>query len=567
MDEAELPDCSLLDVKCHVTNWFRDFALGALDPAFAWIAGIAFGIPPVPEGVEGLWSGVLAVTNILFVLLVLAGGGVVMAHGTVQTRYGPGEVLGRTAFAFIASNASLWISREMLRAANGISRGIAAMAINPDEAAERLHERMSVIAMEGVVFLVLILVALVVLLVVWIIADVVRIAMSIVLVVAAPALLVFHALPQTNRIAALWWRSMAGLCAIPIGQSLAFSALMKLFFEGQLRFFGHYPLDDAGGQAAGAGDGGVARAMAIAPMVLPADRADGTTPLFDLILFLVLVYIQIRIPFWVMKLVWAPGPGSSPIMALAKGVAAMILFRHLSGLKFPKPGPSWGIDLRKPRALPPGRRTPALLNGKNPARIEGGPGRRPGELPSAPPKAPRELGPGRADARRDDWRTPPPHEPGRPRPAGPGTFPMPGAERPTTGGPRPRPAGGNTAPQGRTGKGSGGKRSRSGQLELFRPGPALKTSSTRPSASSEGGPKRRWRQGVLPTPPPERVPGKRGPRRLGEVFDAPAASPRRPRPPRGQLPLFANPKKHWVQRPLPLGRVALNQDQKKRKEG
>src|SRR5690606_29348133 len=204
----------------------------------------------------------------------------------------------------------LWISREMLRAANGISKGVAAMAINPDEAAERLHERMSVIAMEGVVFLVLILVALVVLLVVWIIADVVRIVMSIVLVVAAPALLVFHALPQTNRIAALWWRSMAGLGAIPIGHSLAFSVIMQLFFEGQLRFFGHYPVDS--GQAAGGG--GVVRAMAIAPMVLPMDRADGTTPLFDLILFLVLVYIQIRIPFWAMKLVWAPGQGSSPIM-------------------------------------------------------------------------------------------------------------------------------------------------------------------------------------------------------------------------------------------------------------
>src|SRR5690606_6785000 len=141
------------------------------------------------------------------------------------------------------------------------------------------------------------------------------------------------------------------------------------------------------------------------------------------------------------------GQGSSPIMALAKGVVAMLLLRHLSGLKFARSGPAWGIDLRKPRALPPGRRTAVLLEGKSSPRIEGGPGRRPGELPSAPPKTPRELVPGRAEARRDDWRTPPTHEPGRPRPAGPGTFTMPGADRPAGGGPRPRPTGGNTAPQ------------------------------------------------------------------------------------------------------------------------
>jgi len=73
-------------------------------------------------------------------------------------------------------------------------------------------------------------------------------------------------------------------------------------------------------------------------------------------------------------------------------------------------------------------------------------------------------------------------------------------------------------------------------------------------------PKRRWRQGVLPTPPPVRVPGRRATQRLGLPAPAPQTSaglrhlPDMPpltwnKPPhvKGQRALFPSPKRVWKQ--------------------
>ncbi len=541
-------ECGFGDVGCQVSAWFADLVADALNPLFEWVATAAFHVPLPSEGVEGLWAGVLTTANLLFVLLVLAGGGLLMGQGTVQTRYGLGEVLGRIAFAFIACNASLWIAKELFTAANGISRGIGALGLDPVEAAQNMRERMQVLLMEGVAFTVLLLLALVVGLVVWVIADVVRTVMSIVLVIAAPLLLAFHALPQTNRLAALWWRSMAGLCAMPIAQCLAFIVMMRIFFEGQMSLFGHMVPDVPDAVALLGAPTGPARPD-------EGDSEAGGTALYDLVLFLVVVYIQIRVPFWVMKLVWSPHPGSSPIMTAAKAAAAVLLFKTLRGLNFSR-GPSTGLGPppgpgRLRGTLIPLRRRPPRLSGPGAAGASGGalppgPGGPSGGLDRVRPsiwwyrprpehRAPAgELGAGRKEL-----------------PAGGDARGLPGP-RGLEGPPPPRPHGTNPA-RARLGDGSYPKRPRSEQQELFRPAPP-------PPKKPEGtGPRRRWRQGVLPTPPPERAPGRRGTRRLGEVFDAPRQGPERPlRPPRGQVPLFANPKKHWVQRRLPLNRVGFN---------
>ncbi|WP_017559354.1 hypothetical protein [Nocardiopsis baichengensis] len=550
--ELESPiECGFGDVGCHVSAWFADLVVGALNPLFAWVASVAFRVPLPSEGVEGLWAGVLTVANLLFVLLVLAGGGLLMGHHTVQTRYGLGEVLGRLVFAFIACNASLWIAKELFTAANGISRGIGALGLDPVEAAENMRERMQVLLMEGVAFTVLLLVALVVGLVVWVIADVVRTVMSIVLVIAAPLLLCFHALPQTNRLAALWWRSMAGLCAMPIAQCLAFIVMMKLFFEGQMSLYGHMVPDVPDAVALLGAPTGDARPE-------EGDSEAGGTALYDLVLFLVVVYIQIRVPFWVMKLVWSPHPGSSPVMTAAKAAAAVLLFKTLRNLSFTrKPstglGPPGGSGMLRAHLTPLRRRLPRL-GGPGAAGAPGGP------LPPGPsgPSGPS----GGVDRVRPSiwWYRPRPEHRGAAGELGTGRKELPPGDVPRGlpgprglgGPPPPRPHGTNPA-RGRLGDGSTPKRPRSEQQELFRPAPP-------PTKKSEAsGHRRRWRQGVLPIPPPERAPGRRGAKRLGEVFDAPVKGPERPvRPPRGQVPLFANPKKHWVQRRLPLDRVGFN---------
>ncbi|MBB5998472.1 hypothetical protein [Streptomonospora salina] len=526
-------ECGMMEVSCHVTAWFGDLVAGALNPLFGWIAGIAFRVPQPGHGVEGLWSGVLVTTNLLFVLLVAAGGAVLMARETAQTRYGLGEILGRLAFAGVAANSSLWIARELFRAANGTAEAVGAMGIDTGEAVANLRDRAEWVLAEGVVFTVLLLVALVVMLVVWVVTDVVRVVMSIVLVIAAPLLLAFHALPQTNRLAALWWRSMAGLCAMPVLQSLAFIAMMRLFFEGQFALFGHVNGTVSPGEQVPEGENNL---------------------LYDLIMFLVLVYVQIRIPFWVMKLVWSPHPGASPIMGAAKVVAMMVLYRSLRGLRLSKSEP-FSASAAPPRRPSPGTVVPARRpSTMASAASDSGPGRSAGTVAPVQPDAwwyrdrparpAGELSGGRREL--------PPPGPGSdgpgPRPlppqppeAGPRRLPGP---RPLPGPPPARPHPDNPA---RAAVGDGGfpRRPRTEQKHLFRPQPPAT-----PPETGSAPPQRRWRQGVLPTPPPERAPGRRTAPRVGELLDAREPIPQRRV--RGQLSLFANPKKRWVQRGLPL---------------
>ncbi|NYI98249.1 hypothetical protein HNR12_004526 [Streptomonospora nanhaiensis] len=530
--DPQAPECGFAEVSCHVTGWFADFVADALNPLFGWIAGMAFRVPQPSQGVEGLWEGVLAVTNTCFVLFVVAGGVVVMGRETFQTRYSAGEVAGRVVFAFVAANFSLWVARELFRAADALAESIGALGIDAEEAALNLRGRMEEILTEVVVFTVLLLVALVVMLVVWVITDVVRVVMSIVLVIAAPLLLAFHALPQTNYIAVLWWRTMAGLCAMPVLQSLAFIAMMRLFFEGQFAYFGH--LDTAAGGVLGGGTG--LRPLVVAAAV-PADEPTGGQGgagiLYDLVLFLVLVYVQVRIPFWVMKLVWSPHPGRSPIVALAKVAAMMLFYRGLRHLRLAKGEP---FTYHRVRSGPAPLR---MLTGRRPGMLTAG------DAGSTPP-GPGGLEPLRPNAWwvRRSYGSTAGELPGFPASGSPwgATGPRPvGGPRALGPIPPPRP-GWSPSPRAAVGDGRFPRRPRTEQEVLFRPPPVPKTP-----------PRRRWRQGVLPTPPPVRVTGRRAVQRLGEVLDAPA--PQRPVRVRGQLGLFPAPRRHWVQRRLPMTTV------------
>ncbi|WP_344976011.1 type IV secretion system protein [Salinactinospora qingdaonensis] len=588
--EEPFADCGAIEVSCHVSNWFHDLVKDALNPLFGWIGQIAFHTPVPTSGVEGLWSGVLAVSNALYVLLVVAGGLVVMSHESVQTRYGAGEVLPRLAFAFVASNCSLWLATQMITGANAVSAAVASMSVDAEEAARNLRERMEYVLMEAIVFVLLLLVVVVVLVVVWCVMDLVRIVMSITLVIAAPLLLMFHALPQTNRLAELWWRAMAGLLAVPIAQAVAFGAFMRLFFQGELSYFGNIETSATGGLAPGPGT-----VMVASKLVTAATDPGGTQGLVgNVLLFLVLLYIQIRVPFWVFKLVWSPHPGRSPLVMLGKSLAMILLYRTVKGVKLGQGASApagGGAAMMRP------------VGAARYARAGGGPGQR-GPRPQGaaagagrgvqpvqpsiwwyrpryePPTPAGDLGGGRRrrelPAAQEPGASPPqlpgpPSPPAPPSPRGPrpGSPSFPGSQpgetpawgprwRPVVPPARPRPASPSQAPQ---------QPVRPRQLELFElPQPAARPSSpsspSRPGqqsgpASGEAGraPKRRWRQGVLPTPPPQRIPGRRATLRLGEVWDAPPSPPaRKPRQAKGQVALSANPKPRWVQRRLPFPR-------------
>ncbi|WP_170293752.1 MULTISPECIES: hypothetical protein [Nocardiopsis] len=232
-----------------------------------------------------------ATVNTVYVLLILTAGIVIMAQHSLQAQYGAREILPRLVVGFVASNLSLTVVRLMSEWSTEFAREFAADGVSAQKTAQALSARVGPFLLEATAFVVLLLLVLVVLLVVWSLVEIVRIVIVILLTVGAPLMLMFHALPQTNRIAELWWRAMTAVCVIPIAQALAFVTLMRVFFEGDTQvLFG-------------------------ATQILTGDAN-----LFDLFLLLVLVYVQIRIPFWAYRAVLSPSGGRSPLVSVAKSL-------------------------------------------------------------------------------------------------------------------------------------------------------------------------------------------------------------------------------------------------------
>ncbi len=584
--EGDVFDCGLGEPGCHVSNWFADFVISGLNPALGWLAEKAFFTPLPTAGMEALHNGILATSNAFYVIFIVVGGLLAMCFQTVQTRYSAADILPRLIFGFIASNFSLWATREMVSASNQIAVAIAAQGIDARTAAENLRDRMDVLLPDALVFTLFLLVVVVVLLVTWILTEAVRICMVIVLVIAAPMLLMFHALPQTNRLAELWWRCMAGLCAIPIAQSIVFIAMVRLFFEGQMTLFGAFKdrpvredeLDDQALVLDGSSE-----TIMLASTVLSSPEAEVRDAdwLLNIMLFLVLLYVQIRISTWVMKLVWQPNPGTSPIAALLKNIAWMMAFRKVGNL-----GSSTlvknGLDLGFRMPSPPGftrqgtLKRPVMnsssISGSSRARgnapdgrkLQGSHARRVAQGKQGTPPGTVVAGGSREvpGSSGNPVGTADPYAEGpSPRSGQAGVPPQPPSQSvpPRTGQPphaaSPRDGPSDTGAPRRRALEVGGMPGspKYGQQTLFpRPGPSADSNGP---ASSPG---RRWRQEVLPTPPPTRVPGRRATERLGmpgsntrpsaglrHLPEMPALNWNKPPHVKGQRALFPNPKNRW----------------------
>ncbi|MFE3460119.1 hypothetical protein ACFXKD_21445 [Nocardiopsis aegyptia] len=286
---ADVFNCGVLEVSCHITHWFHSLVLGILEPLFGWIAGRLFATPGPTDGVTGIWQGAVATANALYILFIIAAGFVVMTHHSLQAQYGAREILPRLAVGFVTSNVSLAVVGLAAEVSTEIAQAISSDGIDTQAASRHLAHSATPFLGEEATAVVLFLVLFVVLLVVWVIVEIVRVVIVILLMVGGPFLLMFHALPQTNALAQMWWRALAAVCLVPIAQAVAFVALMRLFFEGDAEvLFGAHQI------------------------------IHGEADLFDLFLLLVLVYVQIRIPIWAFRAVRSPGAGRSPVAGLAK---------------------------------------------------------------------------------------------------------------------------------------------------------------------------------------------------------------------------------------------------------
>ncbi len=193
--------------------------------------------------------------------------------------------------------------------ANALATGLGGEGVDSGSAARALTE-LSATDGNGGVFALLLMVALMVMLVLLLVAYVVRVSVTIILIVAAPLLLMCHALPGLEGVARWWWRSFAACLAIQVVQSLTLVTVLRVFLTpGGWGFFG--------------------------------PNADG---IVDLIVALALMGVLIKIPFWLLS-VLRIGQGRSFVGSVARSYLTYKTFGLLKG----------GASTTSPRPVAPRR--------------------------------------------------------------------------------------------------------------------------------------------------------------------------------------------------------------------
>ncbi|MFI9811567.1 hypothetical protein [Saccharothrix variisporea] len=283
-----------------VDGFFRRVVTDALNPLLDLVARtlLTTTVPDsLPRLVE-LWDNSWQILLVTYSLLVLVAGVIVMSHETLQTRHSVKEMVPRLVVGFVAGGLSLWVATKGVQIANAAVASIMGGGVDATSAAEQLRAMVVSSTQSGGLFVLLVGVVLAAMLAALVVSDVVREAVTIVLVAGAPLGLMFHALPQTEAIAYWWWRVYGGCLGIQVAQSLALIAAARVFLApGGFTIFG-----------------------------------PTTSGLVNMLVGLALVYILFRIPFWMLSSARGGG-GRSMVGSLARSVIAYRLFGLFAGAR------------------------------------------------------------------------------------------------------------------------------------------------------------------------------------------------------------------------------------------
>jgi hypothetical protein len=279
------PDIAAL-IRDAINGWFRDLVASSLGPLLDMVARTILVTPDLAAAqsrVRELWLVSAGIANTAFVLLVTTGGVLVMTHETLQTSYGVKEIAPRLVVAFLAANLSLVLAGQAIPLANALARALLGPGVHPAhvQATLRTLALAPLDTSSGLLILVALVIAVMALALVA--SYVIRVGLLIVLVAGAPLALACHALPKAEGLAYLWWRAFCGCFGVQVGQALVLAMAVRVFFQ--------------------------------------ADRAhvlglQGSAHLVDLIVVGCLLWMLLRIPVWVSRLVF--GRRGSTLVRLAK---------------------------------------------------------------------------------------------------------------------------------------------------------------------------------------------------------------------------------------------------------
>jgi hypothetical protein len=300
-------DCSWWDpttwgdcIDDAITSFFSGVVSDALNPLLKLLSNTLLTTPDlssVPE-VGTLWDTSWQLMIACYGMLILIAGIIVMAYETVQSRHSIKEIGPRLVAGFIAGSLSLWVATKGIELANGLAQSLIGNGLDPGTSGTTLANMMTNMLLVGGppgggIFLVLMLIALVGLLIVLLVTYIVRVAITILLIAAAPLFLMLHALPHTEGLAYWWWKAYGAVLSIQVGQSFVLIMALKILLApGGFHVFG---LTSSG--------------------------------LINVLVSLALMYILIKIPFWALGAIRGGGGGRRGLIRTA--VRGLIAYKTM----------------------------------------------------------------------------------------------------------------------------------------------------------------------------------------------------------------------------------------------
>lgn len=265
-------ECGITSIGGCVTNaittFFRDLVTAALNPLLDLLSTTLLSTPS-PESLPRLgelWTQSWQILLACYALLVMAAGVLLMAHESLQARYSIKEIAPRLVVGFLAGALNLFLTTKAITIANTLVTAVMGGGLDAGSAAETMKNMILTPLSGGEIFILFLGVFLTVALIALLITYLVRVALTLILIAGGPLAMMCHALPQTEPVAYWWWKAFGGCLAIQLTQSLALTTGLRVF---------------------------------LAPGGFTPFGATHSA-LVNLLVTLALLYILIKIPFWIL---------------------------------------------------------------------------------------------------------------------------------------------------------------------------------------------------------------------------------------------------------------------------
>lgn len=213
-----------------VLDWLGKGLVACFDAVLALFTKVLLVTPDVtalPQ-VKALTGRSVWVVDTVFALAFLAAGALTLVSGgDERSRYTVKDLMPRLIVGFIAAHFSPVLCSQAIGLSQAVTGAFAGRPGSDTGAARVMLTHLAAALTGGktvVLMFALIGVLIVVLAVMVVFQMLARICALLVLSAFAPIALAMHALPQTDPIARLWWRSYGGCLAVPVLQAFTLQA-------------------------------------------------------------------------------------------------------------------------------------------------------------------------------------------------------------------------------------------------------------------------------------------------------------------------------------------------------